>query len=562
MIRSLSIVVCLLVIVFVVSCYGFKNPKTHNYDKPAVYKDKYIDSARGYLNPMRTCFDVKFYSLDISVYPKSKSISGTVEIYFEMLNMADRIQIDLVENLKIDKITNSSNQNLTFKRNDRAVVVQFEKPLPSGTSTFISVTYSGKPQIAKKPPWKGGLVWERRDGKPFIGVACEDDGASIWWPLKDHISDKPDSVRAAFTIPKGLFCVGNGRLINREEVGEDQEKFTWQTSYPVNTYNVSFYIGDYQHFQLAYEGPFGDHKLDFYVLPENQSKAISHFKQCRKVMSVFETLFGEYPWWKDGYKLVESPYQGMEHQTAIAYGDEFKDNKWLGFDYIIVHETAHEWWGNKVTVCDMADLWIHEGFATYAEALYVEAAGLDYGYDGMMWLNRFTSRNEFPVVGPKDVCYVNSDDGDIYPKGAMTLHTLRYLIDNDSVFFKIIYRFATEYSDECVTTQDFIDLVNLETKSDLTWLFDQFLYRREPPELLYTIEYDSYRQYKFYYRWNSKMTNDNFQLPLYLIVNGNRIKYTPSHELQSFTFKVGATYNVMLEGTLLIVLTDFPDING
>jgi len=511
---------------------------------------------------MRSCFDVRFYDLDLEIKPKSKSISGTVEIKFEVVTPTKQIQLELASELVIHKIGDDHNRELNFVRRSKAIIIDLNEMYESGAILSVFVTYSGKPQIAKNPPWKGGFVCKNSNGNPFMGVACEDDGASIWWPLKDHISDKPDSVRIACTIPKGLFCVSNGKLIEQKIINDDCEKFIWQTSYPVNTYNITFYIGDYRHFQLPYKSKYGEHQLDFYVLPKNLEKAKNHFKQCADVIRVYEELFGEYPWWKDGYKMVESPFAGMEHQSAIAYGNGFKNNKWLQFDYIIVHETAHEWWGNKITVCDMADLWIHEGFATYSEALFVEKMGYSYGYGGMIYGNRFYCKNKMPVVGPSGVSYINSDDGDIYSKGSMTLHSLRYTIDNDTIFFNILYRFATEYGDNCVTTSDFVNLVNEATGEDYSWLFNQFLYRREAPELVYRFKYISEKESAFMFKWNDKNTNDDFKLPLYLYANNEKIKFVASNKIQEIRFQKNSKFSVFIEGKQLVILTLNPDLKS
>jgi len=236
----------------------------------------------------------------------------------------------------------------------------------------ITVFYEGQPQKAARPPWDGGFVWKKdKDGNPWIGVACELDGASLWWPVKDHLSDEPDSLQINVTIPEGFFCVSNGKLQQRiKENG--RETFVWKTLYPINTYNATIYIGNFKHFTLPYKKQDSILNLDFYVLTYNLDKAKSHFQQASEIIRFYEMRFGDYPWWNEGYKLVESPYKGMENQTAIAYGNDYKN--WIGknFDYIILHETAHEWWGNSVSASDYAEIWLHEGFATYSEALYVE----------------------------------------------------------------------------------------------------------------------------------------------------------------------------------------------
>jgi len=519
------------------------NPKSPNLKKGINFNEQHFDSILGYLNKERTSYDIKFYELDIKIFPEKKRIEGNVVISLTFVSKTDQIQFELAENFLIHNISNNiSNNILKYNRSSKKILIDFEQEYDSGEKLSIRIDYSGKPQIAKKPPWKGGFIWDKSGRKPFVGVACEDDGASIWWPLKDHISDKPDSAKMAFTIPKGLYCVSNGRLIDRVSVNAQQEKFVWKTSYPINTYNITFYIGDYIHFTLPYEGNYGKHELDFYVLPENLDKAKLHFEQTKNVLSVFEELFGEYPWWKDGYKLVESPYQGMEHQTAIAYGDRYKNGALSNYDYIIVHETAHEWWGNKITVCDMADLWIHEGFATYSEALYSE---FSFGYEEYLSeirINRLSTLNKLPMVGPLSVSYKNFKDGDIYSKGACLLHSLRTSIKDDSLFFKIIYKFSSEYGRECVNSEDFIRLVNQMTSNDFNWLFDQYLHRPEIPELLYKIVINQFGRRELLFKWNSNNTNANFKLPIIIKSDYNKIILQPSHELQKIKYNIDKAY--------------------
>lgn len=461
----------------------------------------------------------------------------------------------MAEEFEIHSIKDQDGNELKFERKGKAVYVFFKKEFAIGTVTKIITAYSGKPQIAKKPPWRGGLVWKKSDGFPFVGVACEDDGASIWWPLKDHISDKPDSVRMTFDVPSDLICVSNGRLISEEMSGTDRKKFVWQTSYPINQYNVTFYLANFKNFKLNYTNQSGPHALDFYVLPKNYEKAKKHFKQTAEVIEIFEKLFGEYPWWNDGFKMVESPYAGMEHQTAIAYGSGYENGKWLDYDYILVHETAHEWWGNAVTVCDMADLWIHEGFATYAEALYMEAKGEKSDYDWMMVLDRMGCQNRRPVVGPKDVAYTNFKDGDIYSKGSITLHSLREVLENDSVFFRIIYRFGTEYRDSCVTTQDFIDLVNQESQKDMTWVFKQLLYRPEAPELIYNYYSAGSGKDKFVYRWNSKVTNADYQMPIRITLGQKDFMISPTWKTQELILRNNSNLPLYIDRYVYCVFT-------
>lgn len=502
------------------------------------------DSLLGYLNQDRSCFDVNFYQLDLKIDPKRKRLGGIVKIDFDCTENTRRIQLDLDKRLAISSIKDKNGNELAYHRYHRAVKIDLNEELRFGEHSSIRIAYEGKPKTALRPPWMGGLVWKKKKGKYFCGVACEDDGASVWWPCKDHISDKPDSVLASFSVPKGYMCVSNGMLIDSDTSNSEMDTYSWKTSYPINPYNVTFYLGDYRHFILPYENPGSQLKqLDFYVRPEHLEVAKGHFMQAIQILKVYESFFGPYPWPKDGYKLVDSPYEGMEHQTAIAYGEEFKNSKYLNYDYIILHETAHEWWGNHTTCCDMADLWIHEGFATYAEMLYEERTEGESSYQLSYLINRNMCRNSRPVVGPKEVAYTNFRDNDIYNKGAVVLHMLRKNIQNDSLFFKIIYRFSTEYSDKCATTEDFVMLVNEESGEKYDWFFDQYVYRREAPELKFFYVQVDNNSSEFRYKWNPKRTNENFKMGITIFIDEKPHKIFPKIDTQ--VLKIEGTNTVI-----------------
>lgn len=494
------------------------------------------DSLLGYLNPARSAFDVTFYRLHIKPDPKTKEISGRVDIEFIVLDNTDSIQIDLTQNLEIFSIRRG-NQEMKYRRKETAVFIYFAERLTRGEKHNIEVVYGGKPRKAPKPPWEGGLVWKKdHNKKPWIGVACEDEGAHIWWPMKDHISDEPDSIEVRVEVDKGLKGVSNGRLV--EVINqENSDVFVWKTSYPVNTYNITFYVGDFSKLSIPYDSL---KTLDFYVLPESKAKAEVHFAQTVDIVKFFEKVFGEYPWWKDGFKMVESPFAGMEHQTAIAYGYDYKNHWMFDFDYIILHETAHEWWGNSLTAKDMAELWLHEGFATYSEAMYVEEK---YGYEAYlryMLFYRFTIKNKSPLIGPYDVAHTNYKDGDIYTKGAWFLHSLRFAIKNDSLFRDILKTFAVENRESFVSTEDFLKLVNEKTASDYTWIFNQYLYQREPPVLVFGLLYSVSGNMVEYY-WEN--TVEGFSLPVLFEFNGQKEWVYPTKEPQKMIFK-GETFSI------------------
>jgi aminopeptidase N len=518
-------------------------------------KAKEKDSLLGYLNEDRSCFDVTFYDLDLKIDPEKKKIEGAVDIHFDCLRDMSIMQVDLDKRLRIKRILDKKGQELSFKRIHRAVKVELNEEMKMGDEGKIVVEYEGKPKTALRPPWMGGLVWKKKKGKYFCGVACEDDGASIWWPCKDHISDKADSVQATYHIPKGYTCVANGRLIEQRD-GDTYDSFTWRTSYPINNYNVSFYIGDYRHFTIPYSNPgSGLKQLDFYVRPEHLEVGKKHFQQSVNILKVYEEYFGPYPWSKDGYKLIDSPYEGMEHQTAIAYGDEFKNGKYLNYDYIILHETAHEWWGNYITVCDMADLWIHEGFATYAEMLYEEKTEGKDSYTVSYLINRISSKNKRAVLGPRDIHYTNFRDNDIYNKGAVVLHMLRRNMESDELFFRILYRFATEYHEQCVSTEDFMALVNEESGLDFDWFFEQYIFRRDPPELFFNYILNEKNESEFRYKWNPKKTNKNFKIAIQVTINDQLYRLYPSTQTQVLKLDAEGTGMVSVDKEDYMIIT-------
>ncbi|MGB3948257.1 MAG: M1 family metallopeptidase, partial [Bacteroidia bacterium] len=349
------------------------------------------DSLRGTLSTQRSCYDVLMYDLDIKVNIPDKSIAGSNTIKMLAVTNFQRIQVDLFENMKIEKIE-YNNQLLNYKREFDAVFIDFPQTIPKGSVQQLKIFYSGKPQSAKRPPWDGGFIWDKdSEGNPWVGVSCQGTGASLWWPCKDHQSDEPNEMLIRVTVPQGLSNISNGRLKRATTLPDGATKFEWYVSYPINTYNVTMNIANYKTISDTYTNLNFDDTLtlDYFVLANNCTKAETQFEQVKPMMDCFYNILGEYPFVKDGYKLVETPYLGMEHQSCIAYGNKFK-NGYLGinrsgtpyhFDYIIIHESAHEWWGNSITTNDIADMWIHEGFGTYSEALYIECL---YGHDAYL----------------------------------------------------------------------------------------------------------------------------------------------------------------------------------
>ena len=439
------------------------------------------DSLRGALRPERTCYDVKHYHLNLSFDFADKSISGYNDIHFLAKNNFRRFQIDLFENMQIDSITHGGFQ-LEYKRVHNAVFVKTRYEIAAEHNEVVRVYYHGKPTEARNAPWDGGFVWKRDDkGNDWVSVACEGTGASLWWPNKDHLGDEPESMKISLTVPNGYDAISNGREAGQVKNGA-MTTWNWEVTYPINNYNVSFYIGKY----AKIEDQYNDMDLTYYVLEKNKKKAKKHFEQSKKMLECFEHYFGPYPFKNDGYKLVESPYWGMEHQSAVAYGHNYSNNA-FGFDFILVHESGHEWWGNNVSMADHADLWIHEAFTTYSELLYVEYFS---GYDASVkYLQSIKKKikNVDPMHGPYNVNFNEYQTADMYYKGAAMLHQLRLILANDQLWFSILKGIQREYAYQNITTTSLINYINRRTGLKLDYFFRQYIDSETIPVLQYGI---------------------------------------------------------------------------
>jgi aminopeptidase N len=490
------------------------------------------DSLRGKLTPLRTCYDVVFYNLNLRVNPNEKSINGYNTIHYKTISDFNQIQIDLFENMKIEKIVHQK-QNLKFTREGNATFIQFKETQKKDKKDSIIIYYSGQPQVAVNPPWDGGFTWSKDlKGNTWIGVSCEGLGASVWWPNKDHLSDEPDSMRIACEVPSDLICVANGNLRQKQILSDNYTRYDWFVSYPINNYNVTLNIAKYVHFQDVYTAQDGEKlALDYYVLPYNLEKAKKQFEQVKPMLACYEKYFGKYPFWKDGYAMVETPYLGMEHQGAIAYGNEYKQGykgydisgSGIGnrFDYIIIHETGHEYWGNNVSCKDHAEMWIHEGFCTYSEALYVECMYGKPAADDYLFGYRGGIRNQDPMIAPLDV---NAEaTSDIYPKGAVVLHTLRNVLNNDNTWFDILKGLNLDFRFKTVDSQDIINYINKKAGQDLTYFFQQYLYRPEIPTLEYKIKESKDKgQFEVEYRWAN--CHQDFKMPIQLHIGEGKFQ--------------------------------------
>ena len=485
------------------------------------------DSLRGMLSPERTCYDLTYYHLDVKIDPAEQSVRGSNDIYFKVETPFTRMQIDLFQNMEIEKIVLDGGSTVPFTREFNTVFVNLPRMVEKGSRHHIKVFYGGKPTVAKMPPWQGGFTWTKdSSGNPWVVVTCQGMGASVWWPNKDHQADEPDSMLMSITVPKGLMDVSNGRLRSTTEIPGGWTRFEWFISYPINNYCVSVSIGKYAHFSDIY----GKDKLtlDYYVLPQDLERAKVTFTQVKTMMEAFEKYFGKYPFYRDGYKLIECPHTGMEHQTAVAYGNRYlggyrgraPSEIGLKFDFIIVHESAHEWWGNSITSKDVADMWIHESFGAYAEALYVEHS---WGYkEALRYINgkKPNVRNTEPIIGIYNVQHEGS--GDMYDKGQLVLNTLRSVIDNDSLWFSILKGLQEQFRYKTIVAEDVFNFVNQKTGKDYNYFFNQYLKSTRVPQLDVHLTFRGDSVFAAY-RWNTDVKD--FRMPVRVTTAPNKYEF-------------------------------------
>jgi aminopeptidase N len=442
------------------------------------------DILRGAYGQYRANNDLLFYHLDVRVDPEKKFISGKNTIRFKMLKDDTRIQLDLQQPLNVDKILFGTTE-LKYEREFGAVFVDFPKTLHAGRIYSIDFYYSGNPLETGR---FGGIAF-RKDpaGRPWINTACEGIGASIWWPNKDQWRDEVESMQISVSIPNDLVDISNGKFMGKTDLGDGYTRWDWLVHYAINNYDVALNIGKYEHFS----DKLGDLSLDFYVLPEDLDKAKKQFAQAKGMLQAFQHYFGEYPFKKDGYKLIEVPYAGMEHQSAVAYGNHFAngylERDWTGvgislrFDFIIIHESGHEWFGNSITAADPSDMWIHEGWTTYLECLYVEYM---YGHDDYLkYVNAYKTKvkNAKPIIPERGI---NAEPPqDQYFKGALFVNTLRSVTNDDPRWFKLIRDLYQHFKYKNIMTEDIVAFFNQKTGKDFTPIFNQYLRHTAIPTL-------------------------------------------------------------------------------
>ena len=488
------------------------------------------DTLRGSITPERAWWDLNYYHLDIEVNADDKYISGSNTIRYKVLEPNQVLQIDLQPPLVIEKVTQDGKE-LKIKHNGNAHFIQLKKKQKINDFNEVIVYYSGHPKEAIRAPWDGGFSWTKdENGKDFVATSCQGLGASVWWPNKDHMYDEVDSMLISVKAPKGLMNVSNGRL---RKVDEETNTYHWFVDNPINNYGVNVNIGDYVHFGEKYEGEKGMLDMDYYVLSYNLEKAKVQFVQAPMMMRAFEYWFGPYPFYEDGFKLVEVPYLGMEHQSSVTYGNKFA-NGYLGrdlsgsgwgleFDYILIHESGHEWFANNITYKDIADMWVHEGFTTYSEGLYVDyhfgkLAGNEYE-QGV----RKNIRNDAPIVGKYGVNARGS--GDMYPKGSNTLHTLRQITNDDEKWRQILRGLNKEFYHQTVTSDEIEHYISMQLQRDLRPFFNQYLRTADIPVLEYEVNGDEL-QYRFV------NVVDGFTIPVRMLSGEEEIWIEPTKEWQ------------------------------
>jgi len=497
------------------------------------------DTLRGSITPERIWWDLTSYHLAVEVVPNLKFISGNNTIRYTVLKEYQTLQIDLQAPLKITKVTQDG---ITLKVIDdgNAHFVQLLKKQKIGNTESIVVYYQGNPKEAIQAPWDGGFSWKKdKNGNHFVATSCQGLGASVWWPCKDHMYDEVKNMKISVTVPRNLMDVSNGKLEKIVDNGTTKT-YHWSVDNPINNYGVNINIGDYTHFSEVYKGEKGNLDMDYYVLKYNLEKAKKQFTDAPKMMKAFEHWFGPYPFYEDGFKLVEVPYLGMEHQSSVTYGNQFK-NGYLGrdlsgtgwglkFDFIIIHESGHEWFANNITNKDIADMWIHESFTNYSESLF-----LDYYYgkkassEYVIGLRK-TIANKKTIIGKYDLN--NEGSSDMYNKGGNMLHTLRQVVNNDQKWRMILRKMNKKFYHQTVTTNQIEAFLSRETKLDLTPFFNQYLRSIEIPTLEYKVENDV-----LIYKWTAVVKN--FKMPLKVFINQEPTWIYPTSEIQkkSLTYK-------------------------
>lgn len=504
------------------------------------------DTLRGSITPERAWWDLGYYHLSVEIFPETKTIKGTNLVKYRVKSEHQTLQIDLQEPLKITSIVQNG-ENLDFKREGAAHFISLKKKQVPGQAEELLISYEGTPTEAIRPPWDGGITWTKdANGKHYIASSNQGIGSSIWWPTKDHPADEVDSLMISVTVPNGLMDVSNGRLVKVDK-GENTSTYHWAVANPINDYGVNINVGDYVHFGEKYAGEKGQLDMDYYVLKDNLEKAKTHFQDAGRMMKAFEHWFGPYPFYEDGFKLVDAPYLGMEHQSSVTYGNGYQNGYrgrdlsgtgWgMKFDFIIIHEAGHEWFANNITYQDVADMWIHESFTNYSESLFLDyhygkAAGQEYVRG-----TRMSIANDIPVIGKYGINQRGS--GDMYYKGGNLLNMLREILNDDEKWRGILRGLNQEFYHQTVTTQQVEDYISKAFGMDLQPVFDQYLRDIRIPILEY---YYSDGQ-TLNYRWINAVAS--FDMPVDVVLGEKKIRVKPTTKWT--TLEVGEKTEVKVD---------------
>ncbi len=500
------------------------------------------DSLRGSITPEREWWDLMHYKLSVEVFPKTKTIKGNNIITFKVLKSAKKMQIDLQEPLNITKVLYENNV-LQFEREGNVYWINFPEKLKINSKKEITIYYEGVPTESKNPPWSGGISWKKdKNGNDFIASSNQGIGASIWWPNKDHSYDEPDNgIDIYITVPEHLTDVSNGRLINITNNRETKTKtYHWQVKNPINNYGVNINIGNYVNYQEKFLGEKGTLDCSYWVLKHNLNKAKKQFRQAIMTLEAFEYWFGPYPFYEDSYKLVEVPYLGMEHQSSVTYGNNYNNGYLetdlsgtgigLKFDFIIVHESGHEWFANNITNKDVADMWIHESFTTYSESLFIDYHFSTQEANEYVIGMRKAIKNDKPIIGTYGVN--NEGSGDMYYKGSNMLHTLRQIVNDDILWRKILRGLNKQFYHQQVTSRQIEKYILEKGKINISGFFDQYLRTIKIPILEYHIEND-----KINYRFTN--TVENFSMPVKVNINGKNIFLKATNSTKTYHNSTG-----------------------
>ncbi|WP_338644560.1 M1 family metallopeptidase [Flavobacterium sp. KS-LB2] len=492
------------------------------------------DTLRGSITKERAWWDLKNYHLNIKVNPADSTISGSNTIKYQVIQEYNSMQIDLQNPMNITKVIQEG-KTLKYKREGNAFFIELIAPQTKGALKEITIFYGGKPKVAVNPPWDGGITWKKdSNGNSFIASSCQGLGASVWWPNKDHMYDEVENMLISVNVPKNLMNVSNGRLQSVTNMKDGTKTYNWYVSNPINNYGVNINIGDYVSFSERFKGEKGNLDCTYYVLRDNLAKAKEHFQDVPRMLKAFEHWFGPYPFYEDSYKLVEAPYLGMEHQSSVTYGNKFK-NGYLGrdlsgtgwglkFDFIIIHESGHEWFANNITYKDIADMWIHESFTNYSESLFVEYYyGKEAGFEYVRGTRKGID-NDKPIIGNYNVN--NEGSGDMYPKGGNMLHTIRQIVNNDEKWRGILRGLNSTFYHQTVTTKQIEDYLGQQVGIDLSTVFNQYLRDTRIP----TLEY-FFKDNQFGYRWTNCVAE--FKMPVKVTLNGKEELLQPEIEWKS-----------------------------